>query len=68
MKKLFLFLLRAYQAAISPFLGDCCRFYPSCSNYSLAAIEKHGLLKGCWMTLRRLVKCHPWHAGGIDLP
>jgi uncharacterized protein len=68
MKKLFLFFLRCYQAAISPFLGNCCRFYPSCSNYSLEAIEKHGLFKGSWLTLKRLVKCHPWHAGGIDFP
>lgn len=53
---------------ISPFLGPCCRFYPSCSEYSMEAISKYGMLKGIWLTVKRIVKCHPWHPGGVDLP
>ncbi len=67
MRSLLLFLLRAYQLAISPFLGQNCRFYPSCSSYAELAIRRHGVLKGCALTGRRLCKCHPWHAGGVDL-
>lgn len=63
---LFLLMLRAYQLLISPFLGNCCRFYPSCSTYACDALEKHGIMRGIWLTLRRLVKCQPLHAGGYD--
>lgn len=59
-------LLRAYRAVISPLYGDVCRYYPSCSAYSLQAIQAHGLVKGSWLTARRLVRCHPWSRGGID--
>jgi putative membrane protein insertion efficiency factor len=59
-------LIRIYQYAISPFLGSNCRFYPSCSHYMLEAIETHGLLKGIALGSRRILKCHPWHEGGID--
>jgi len=67
-KKLILKSIILYQKAISPFLMKSCRFYPSCSSYALAAIEKYGILKGSWKSLRRVVKCAPWHPGGIDLP
>ena len=59
-------LLRAYRAVISPLYGDVCRYYPSCSAYGLTAIQEHGVVKGGWITVRRLVRCHPWAAGGID--
>lgn len=66
MKTLLLLLVRAYQLGISPFLGQNCRFYPSCSAYAVEAIEEHGALKGGLLATRRLCKCHPWHAGGLD--
>jgi putative membrane protein insertion efficiency factor len=59
-------LIRGYQLLISPMLGPHCRFYPTCSEYSLQAIARHGVLRGGWLGLRRLSKCHPWHPGGID--
>lgn len=62
------FLIRAYQWTLSPLLGCNCRFYPSCSNYALEAIRLHGVLRGGWLTLRRLARCHPFHAGGFDPP
>ena len=67
MKSLFLFLLRAYKLTISPYLGQNCRFYPSCSAYADIAIRRHGVVKGSLLAGKRLCKCHPWHAGGIDL-
>ena len=66
MKRLLLWLVRVYQIAISPFLGQNCRFYPTCSNYAIEAITKHGSLKGGMLAARRLCRCHPWHAGGFD--
>jgi putative membrane protein insertion efficiency factor len=59
-------LIRAYQYGISPMLGPRCRVYPACSQYALEAVEAHGLLRGSWLAVRRLLKCHPWHEGGID--
>lgn len=59
-------LLRVYQFAVSPFLGHHCRFHPSCSQYAVEAIEAHGSLRGSGLALRRLLRCHPWHAGGFD--
>jgi hypothetical protein len=59
-------LIRGYQLAISPWLGPRCRFYPSCSCYAHAAIENHGALRGSWLALRRLLRCHPFNAGGYD--
>jgi putative membrane protein insertion efficiency factor len=61
-----LWLIRAYQLAISPMLGSRCRFYPSCSEYSMEALRHHGLFRGLWLTVRRLGRCHPWHPGGFD--
>jgi putative membrane protein insertion efficiency factor len=60
-------LIRLYQMALSPLLGPHCRFYPSCSQYALEAIQKHGALAGSWLALRRLLRCHPGHPGGVDL-
>ena len=59
-------LLRGYQLLISPFFGNCCRFYPSCSQYTIEAVAAHGVLKGLWLGIRRILKCHPWHPGGVD--
>lgn len=61
------FLIRVYQRLISPFLGPCCRFYPSCSEYCLEAVQEHGCLKGLWLGVKRIAKCHPYHPGGVDL-
>jgi putative membrane protein insertion efficiency factor len=66
MKRLLVLLLRAYQLLLSPMLGQRCRFYPSCSHYAVEAIQTHGAARGSWLTVRRLGKCHPWHAGGLD--
>jgi len=59
-------MLRCYRFAISGLLGHCCRFEPSCSTYAMEAIEQYGCLKGCYLALRRVMRCHPWHPGGID--
>lgn len=67
MKTPLLLLLRAYKLGVSPFLGQNCRFYPSCSDYAAEAITVHGALKGSLLAAKRLCKCHPWHAGGLDL-
>ena len=67
MKAVLLILLRAYQIGISPLFGQHCRFYPSCSAYAHEAVRTHGALKGSLLASRRLCKCHPWHAGGVDL-
>jgi uncharacterized protein len=58
--------IHAYRLAVSPLLGPNCRFYPSCSAYALEALAAHGALRGSWLSLRRLGRCHPWHAGGYD--
>ena len=59
-------LIRIYQWTVSPLLGPTCRFYPSCSNYALEAINRFGMLRGGWLTVKRLGRCHPWHPGGFD--
>ena len=66
MKWLLIRLLRVYRLAISPFLGHHCRFYPTCSQYAIEAIETHGCFRGSLLAARRLSRCHPWHAGGVD--
>jgi len=58
--------IRIYRALLSPLLPASCRFHPSCSAYALQALEAHGAGRGLWLTLRRLGRCHPFHAGGID--
>jgi uncharacterized protein len=59
-------LLKAYRLVISPLYGNVCRYYPSCSAYALRAVEVHGAVKGSWLAGRRLLRCHPWAAGGYD--
>jgi putative membrane protein insertion efficiency factor len=66
MKKLVIFIIRIYQGAVSPFLGPACRFIPSCSTYCIEGIAKKGVLKGAYLGLRRLLRCHPFHQGGWD--
>ncbi|MFC4486394.1 MULTISPECIES: membrane protein insertion efficiency factor YidD [Tepidiphilus] len=66
MRRLLIALIRGYQVAISPWLGRNCRFYPSCSQYTLEAIERHGAVKGLWLGMRRVLRCHPFHPGGHD--
>lgn len=68
MKTLLLFFIRLYQLCLSPFLGSCCRFAPSCSEYAKEALEKYGAFKGSLLTAKRLLKCGPWHPGGYDPP
>jgi putative membrane protein insertion efficiency factor len=58
--------LRGYRAVISPLYGDVCRYYPSCSSYALQAIQEHGIVLGSVLAVRRIIRCHPWAAGGID--
>ena len=66
MRRLLILLIRAYQIVLSPYLGQRCRFYPSCSHYTITALQRHGALKGSWLGLRRIGRCHPWHPGGVD--
>ena len=66
LRQLLLWIIRAYQLLVSPWLGPRCRFYPSCSCYAHAAIEQHGALRGAWLALRRLLRCHPFNEGGYD--
>ncbi|MFC4950303.1 membrane protein insertion efficiency factor YidD [Pseudonocardia sp. GCM10023141] len=60
-------VVRGYQRHVSPALPPSCRFYPSCSAYAVEALQVHGALRGTWLTVRRLLRCAPWHPGGIDL-
>ncbi len=59
-------LVRAYQRVVSPLFPPSCRFYPSCSEYARQALAKHGVMKGLWLSVKRVLKCHPWHPGGPD--
>lgn len=59
-------LIGIYRYCLSPWLGHRCRFYPSCSEYAIEALQRHGLAKGTWLALTRLCHCHPWHEGGFD--
>ncbi len=62
----FILLIRFYQGAISPFLPNSCRYTPTCSQYALEAFRKHGPIKGLYLTIRRLLRCHPWGGSGYD--
>jgi uncharacterized protein len=65
-RNFLILLLLAYRRLISPLYGQVCRFFPSCSAYALEAITVHGAVKGSWLAARRLLRCHPWNAGGVD--
>ncbi|MFS0766150.1 membrane protein insertion efficiency factor YidD [Peribacillus sp. 1P06PB] len=67
LKKLLMGIIRFYQVSISPLKPPTCRFYPTCSHYGLEAINRFGPIKGSWLALIRILKCHPFHPGGIDL-
>ncbi|WP_153730922.1 membrane protein insertion efficiency factor YidD [Sporosarcina obsidiansis] len=66
LKKILLQLIRFYQKFISPLSPPSCRFYPTCSHYGVEAIETHGAIKGSWLAVKRILKCHPFHKGGYD--
>lgn len=66
MRKLIIKLIGLYRYLISPFLGNNCRFYPTCSEYAQTSVERFGVLQGGWMAARRISRCHPWHEGGVD--
>ena len=66
MKYLLLLLLRGYKRFVSPMLGQRCRFHPSCSTYTMEAIERFGVMRGGWLGVRRIGRCHPFHPGGYD--
>ena len=65
-KKTLILLIKGYQKIISPLLGKNCRFYPKCSQYAITAIEKHGVFKGGFLAIKRILKCNPFHPGGYD--
>jgi len=66
MKSFLIGIIRCYQRAISPLLPNSCRFYPTCSEYAVQAVERYGVLKGLYMGIKRVLKCHPFHPGGYD--
>jgi len=66
MKNITLFFIRCYKIILSPLLGNNCRFYPPCSEYTYEAVKKYGFLKGILLGTKRLLKCHPFHSGGVD--
>ncbi len=66
MKTIMIAFIRGYQKFISPLTPPSCRFYPTCSQYGIEAVKTHGALKGGWLTLKRILKCHPFHPGGVD--
>jgi len=66
MKRIAAALIRIYQVTLSPLVGPCCRFYPTCSHYAEESILRHGLMHGTWLATKRVLRCHPWNAGGYD--
>jgi uncharacterized protein len=66
MQKIFIAIIRFYQTVVSPLKPPTCRFYPTCSHYGLEAIKRFGPIKGGWLTIKRIGKCHPLHPGGLD--
>lgn len=66
MRRLLVLAIRTYQFVLSPLLPPSCRFEPSCSGYAIEAVERHGVLRGGWLATRRLLRCHPWSAAGVD--
>ncbi len=65
-RRCLVLVIRAYQLALSPLLPPACRFEPRCSEYAIGAVERHGVLRGGWLATRRLLRCHPWSAPGVD--
>lgn len=66
MQKLLILLIRAYRLLLSPVLGHNCRFYPTCSCYAETALKRHGVIQGGGLAVKRILRCHPWHPGGVD--
>lgn len=66
MRAVIISLLKIYKKALSPLLPPACRYYPTCSEYTLQAVSRYGAMRGLWMGLKRLSRCHPFHAGGLD--
>lgn len=66
MRQVFIAFIKAYQIALSPFFGQQCRFTPTCSNYAVESIQRHGTFKGSMLAIKRILRCHPWHVGGHD--
>jgi len=65
-RSILIALVRGYQLAISPLLPAACRYFPSCSAYAVEALERHGAVRGSWLSIKRIARCHPLHAGGYD--
>ena len=65
-KRVFLFLIDVYRRYISPLKSTCCRYIPTCSEYAMIAIERYGAMRGGWLALKRILRCHPFHEGGYD--
>lgn len=66
MRRVIIKLIGVYRYLISPFLGNNCRYYPTCSEYAQTSVERFGVFRGSWMAVRRISRCHPWHEGGVD--
>ncbi|SES00041.1 hypothetical protein SAMN05443377_12723 [Propionibacterium cyclohexanicum] len=66
MKYLLIGFVKLWRLLVSPLYGDVCKFYPTCSEYGLEALRRHGAVRGGWLTLRRIARCHPWSLGGVD--
>jgi hypothetical protein len=65
-RRILIGIIRAYQYLLSPWWGNHCRFTPTCSHYAVEALERHGALAGLWLAIKRILRCHPWSAGGYD--
>jgi len=65
-RRILIGVIKFYQIVISALLGQSCRFYPTCSNYTIEALELHGVLRGGWLAIKRISRCHPWNPGGFD--
>jgi putative membrane protein insertion efficiency factor len=65
-RRVLIGIIRAYQYLLSPWWGNHCRFTPTCSHYAVEALERHGAIAGLWLAIRRILRCHPWSAGGYD--
>ncbi|SNX59843.1 hypothetical protein SAMN06296273_1280 [Nitrosomonas ureae] len=66
LRRILIGVIKGYQIVISALLGQSCRFYPTCSNYTIEALELHGIFRGGWLAIKRISRCHPWNPGGFD--